>query len=78
MMVGAELVGGRLQGLRVGGGEKGIVVFAKRHALTAEFDLDEVVAVQIIGRLERQERADAHGQRADHRVADVEVVMQVA
>lgn len=54
------------------------VVLTKRYFLAAEFDLHEVVAIQIIGRLEGKIRADTHGQRADHRVADVEVVMQEA
>jgi len=39
---------------------------------------DEVGAIQIIGGLEGQMRADAHGQWANHRVPDIEVVMQVA
>jgi S1-C subfamily serine protease len=73
-----EVIGGRLQRLRVRSRQERVVVLAEPHSLTAEFDLDEVVAVQIIRRLKRKIRADAHRQRADHRIADVEVVMQEA
>src|ERR1022692_1534924 len=74
----AQFIGGRLQCLRVCGREKRIVVFAKRNSLAAEFDLYEVVPVQVIRRLKRKVRADAHRQRSDHRIADVKVVMQEA
>ena len=37
-----------------------------------------MVAVQEIRRLKRKIRADAHRQRTDHRIADVEVIMQIA
>src|ERR1700682_412181 len=74
----AQLVGSRLQRLRVCGGEKRIVVFAKRHSLAAEFDLHEVVPVQVIRCLKGKVRAAAPGQRTDHRITDVEVVMQEA
>src|SRR5438128_12553987 len=41
----AQLIGSRLQRLGICGRQKGIVVFAKRHALAAQFDLHEVVPV---------------------------------
>jgi hypothetical protein len=40
-----------------------VVVFAKSHSLPAELNFDEVMAVQVLGRLKGQERADALGQR---------------
>ena len=46
--------------------------------MAAEFDFDEVVAIQIIGRLKGQVCADAHGQGTNHRIADGEVVVEVA
>jgi hypothetical protein len=56
----AEVVGGRLQCLRVRSRQECVVVLAEPHSLTAEFDLDEVVAVQIVRRLKRKISADAH------------------
>jgi hypothetical protein len=73
---GAQLVGGRLQCFRICRRQEGVVVFAKSHSLAAEFNLHEVVSVQVIRGLKGKVRADAHGQRTDHRVTDVEVVMQ--
>jgi hypothetical protein len=50
----------------------------KGYSVPAEFNLHEVVSVQVIRRLKGKVRTDAHGQWADHWVADIEVVMQVA
>ena len=74
----AQLVSGRLQRFRVRSRQEGIVVLAKRHSLTAQFDVDEVVAVQVIRGLKGKGGGHAHGQRAAHRVAHVEIVMQEA
>jgi hypothetical protein len=41
-------------------------------------DLHEVVSVQVIRRLKGKIPADAHRQRTDHRIADLEVVIQEA
>jgi hypothetical protein len=43
----------------------------KYHSSTTEFDLDEVVAIQIISRLKRKVYANAHGPGTEHRIADV-------
>src|SRR5208283_1091915 len=60
------------------GRQKCVVVFAKRYSPAAEFDLDEMVSVQVIGGLKRQVRTHAHRQGADDGIADVEVIVQVA
>ncbi len=52
-------------------------MLAKPHCLAAELDLHEVVPVPKIGGLEGQVRTDAQCERSDHRVTEVEVVMQV-
>ena len=46
--------------------------------MAAKFDLDEVVAIQVVRGLEGEVRAHAHGHGADHGITDVEIVMQVA
>src|ERR1700730_10132085 len=69
---------GRLQCLGVRDRQERVVVLAERHSLTAEFDLHEVMAVQVIRGLKRKIGADAHRQRTNHRIADVEVIVQVA
>src|ERR1700674_2717379 len=74
----AEAVGGGLQGHGVGCGEKRIVVFAKADAEAEEFPLDEVMAVEIVGDVERQEGPHTQQHRAQDFVANVEVVMRVA
>src|SRR5215831_6796420 len=57
--------------------QEGVVVFAKLNPGTAQLLLDEMMTVEIVGDGKRQERGDAQRDRAQHRVADIEVVMSV-
>ena len=71
--VSVELVGCGLQGLHIGGPQKGIVVFAEPNALPLEFTLDEVMAVDVVRRLKGKKRADAQDHRAKHFIPNIEV-----
>jgi hypothetical protein len=73
-----QTVGGRLQGGGIRGGEKRVVVFAKAEAQAEEFPLDEVMAVEVVGDVERQEGPHTQQHRAQDFVTNVEVVMRVA
>ena len=73
---GAQAVGAGLHCLRVRGRQKGVVVLAKSDALAEKFNLHVMMPVQVVRGLKGKVGADAHGQRADHRIADVEVVVQ--
>ncbi len=66
-----------LQDRRVRRGEERIVVFAKAEAEAEEFSLDEVMAVEIVGDVERQEGPHTQQHRPQDFVANVEVVMRV-
>ena len=72
---GVQLVGGLLQGGGIGHREEPVVLFAEGDFLAQELPFDEVVAVEISGQGERQERADAQGHRTGDLVVDVEIIM---
>jgi len=56
-------------------GKEGIVVLGEAYVGPDELALDEAVAVEVVSGLERQERGHPHHHRAEHLVADVEVVV---
>lgn len=62
----------------VGHPKKGVVVLAIGDVSAQEFSFDEVVAVQVVRDLERKEGANAHRQRPDFFIPDVEVEVRVA
>ncbi len=72
---GGEAVCGCLQRLRVGDGQKRVIVLAEAHLLAVQFLLDKAVTVQIVGGLKRKERSHAHDHWPQSLVADVEVVV---
>src|SRR6478672_7874059 len=55
--------------------QKGIVIFAEADLRTIELPLDEVVAVEVICRLEGEEGCDTHHHGAENFIADIEVVV---
>ena len=54
----AQLVGGGLQGRHVVDREEGVVGFAETDVRSVKLLLDEAVAVEVVGGLEREERGD--------------------
>src|SRR5438876_2352863 len=75
--LGTERVGGGLQGRPVADGEERVVVPPKRDSGSLQRTGDDVVPVEIVRRLKREERPDAENEGAEHLVANVEVVMRV-
>ena len=73
--VGTELVGRGLQCGDVVDHEKGIVGFAEADLRALQLLFDEAVAVEVIAGPKRKERAHPHDHRAEHLVADVEIVV---
>src|ERR1700758_4582387 len=55
--------------------EKRVVVLAEADVGTIELLFNEAVAVEVVCCLERKERAHAHNDRAQHFIADVEIVV---
>src|ERR1700739_1199571 len=76
--VGAQFVGSGLECSDVVNRQEGIVILAEADLLTIELLLDEVVAVEVICRLEGEEGSDAHHHGAENFIADIEVVMREA
>jgi len=74
----AELVSGFLQKLWIANANKAIIRFGERNILTAQLLFDEVVAVEIGGDLEGQERTHAQDHWASHFVQNVKVLVRVA
>src|SRR5262252_4689510 len=72
---GAQFVGGPLQGANIINGEERVVVLTKGDLLAIELLLDEVVAVEVIRRLEGKERRHTHDHGTEHFIADVEIVV---
>ena len=70
-----ETMGDTLQGLRVRDSHKGIVFLSKGDSPSGQFGFHEVVAVDIIGGLERKERPDSQDHGTQDGVTDIEVVM---
>jgi hypothetical protein len=60
-IIGAQFVGSGLECSDVVNREEGIVVLAEADLLTIELLLDEVVAVEVICRLEGEEGSDTPG-----------------
>src|SRR4249919_1654110 len=56
-------------------GQEGIVVFAEADLRAVEFLLDEAVAIEVISRLEGEERGHTHDHGAKSLIADVEIVV---
>ena len=73
--IGAELIGGRLEGGDIVNRHKGIVILAEADLGVSELMLDEVVAVEVVGGSEREERSHTHHDWAEHFVVDVEIVV---
>lgn len=76
--LGVEPVGRRLQRVQIGRPQKGVIVLAEPDAAALEFAGDDVVSVEVVGGLEREEGPDTHHERPDDLVPDVEVIMGVA
>ena len=74
----AEPVSGGLQLCYVIHGQEGIVVFAEAHLGAFQLTLDEGMSVEIVGGLEGEERTQAHHERPQDLIADVEVVSECA
>src|SRR6266404_9480136 len=62
----------------VGDGEEGVVGLAEPDPRAAQLLLDEAVAVEVIGGLEREERGHPHHYGAQSFVADIEIVVREA
>src|SRR6201984_1050149 len=76
--VGAQFVGSGLECSDVVNRQEGIVILAEADLLTIELLLDDVVAVEVICRLEREEGSDTHHHGAENFIADIEVVVREA
>ena len=77
MMAGLS-VGGGLQRRPVVDGEEGIVGLAEADLRPLQLLLDEAVAVEVVGGLEREERGHPHHHRAESFVANIEIVVREA
>ena len=75
--LGTECVGDRVQRRHVADSEERIVVLAKAGPGSLQLAGDDVVPVQVVRRLKRQERPDTQDEGAEHLVANVEVVVGV-
>jgi len=73
--VGAQSVGSGLECSDVVNRQEGIVILAEADLRTIELPLDEVVAVEVICRLEGEEGCDTHHHGAENFIADIEVVV---
>lgn len=73
--IGAQLIGGRLEDGHIVNRYKGVVVLAEADLGVSELMLDEVVAVEVVGGSEREERSHTHHDRAEHFVVDVKIVV---
>src|ERR1700750_3355943 len=71
----AQPVSGDLQRSHVINGQEGIVVLAEPDLRAVELLLDEAVAIEVVGRLEGEERGHTHHHGAKSFIADVEVVV---
>src|SRR5215472_6127155 len=74
----AELIGGGLQRRHVANRKKRIVVLAEVDVGSLELMFNETMAVEIVCGLERDERAHAHHDRAEHLIVNVKVVVSEA
>ncbi len=72
---GAETIGRRLQGLRIGDGEESVVVLAEGDTGAVQFLFDEGVPVEPIGSVKREERSHPHNDGAEDLVTDVKIIM---
>lgn len=72
---GVQAVGCPLKGLGVGDSQKGIVLFSKGDSSLGQFGFHKVMAIDIIGGLERKEGTDSQDHGTQDSVADIEVVM---
>jgi len=59
-----EPIGGSLQSRGISNGEEGIVVLPEGDLAEEQFSLDVVMAVEVVGSLEREERTHAQGDPA--------------
>ena len=78
MICGAQLVGGGLQGRDVVDREEGVVGLAEADLRPLQLLLDEAVAVEVVGGLEREERGHPHHHRAEDFIAKIEIVVREA
>jgi len=67
-----------MQRLEIGRPEEGVIVGAEAHAAALEVPGNDVVSVEVVGGLERQEGSDAHHEGPEHLIPDLEVVVRVA
>src|SRR5215475_3978868 len=74
----AELIGGGLQRRHVADREKRVVVLAEVDVGLLELMFNEAMAVEVVCGLERDERAHAHNDRAEHLIVNVKVVVSEA
>ena len=73
--VWTQPVSGGLQCSHVINGQEGIVVLAETDLRAVELLLDEAVAIEVVSRLEGEERGHTHYHGAKSFIADVEVVV---
>src|SRR5437016_4037276 len=73
-----EAIGGGLQSLGISDAEEGIIVLAEGDIAAEQFPFDIVMAVQVVGDLERQERTHAQRKGTQHLVPDIEVIVSIA
>jgi len=71
----AQFVGGGLEAGDVVDREEGVIGLAEADLRPLQLLLDEAVAVEVIGGLEREERGHPHHHRAEDLIADVEIVV---
>ena len=75
--LGAQPVGGSLECREIVDAKKRVVVLAETDLRAFQLLLDEAVAVEVVGGLEREERAHPHHHRTKDLVAYVEVVVSI-
>lgn len=73
-----EPIGGSLQSLGISDGEEGVIVLAEGDVAAKQFPFDVVMAVQVVGDLERQEGTNAQGEGTQQLVPHVEVIVRIA
>src|SRR3954464_1207858 len=73
--VRAQPVSGGLQRSHVINRQEGIVVLAEADLRAVEFLRDEAVAIEVVRRLEGEERGHTHHHRTENLIADIEVIV---
>ena len=78
MIAGLSLSAAACSAVDVVDRKEGVVGLAEADLRALQLLLDEAMAVEVVGGLEREERGDPHHHRAQGFIAEVEVVVREA